>query len=416
MLDDLLARRVVQQVEFALRTFRGVVVGGVRQSGKTTLVRQLLETDATYLSLDDASVRTAAHTDPHGLVATTEPMVIDEFQRGGDDLLLAVKQRLDTSNDRGQILLSGSSNFLASRHLSETLAGRIGIVTVMPLSQGEIDGVREGFLERVLDGVAALRKGATTAEEPDLVAGRIARGGFPEVVTTVPAEGRPDWFQSFVQTVVERETPAVARLGDTSGLRRTLNALATSTGQQVNMTQMASRLSLSRPTVQAYLDLLEAVYLLDRVPAWSPEAPGRLTKGPKIHLVDSGLATALLGWSASRLADPTWTAAGAVWESFVVSELRKQSSWLRPQPSVFHARDKGGRHEVDAVVEWPDGALVGIEVKRARSVRTGDADGLRWLQTRSRGRMRAGVLLYGGTQTHSLGDDLLAMPISALWA
>lgn len=416
MSQALVSRRTVQQVEAAQRTFRGVVVSGARQSGKTTLVRHLLDTGATYLTLDDASVRTAATDDPHGLLATDGSMVIDEFQRGGDDLLLAIKHRLDSSTARGQVLLSGSSNFLASRHLSETLAGRIGIVDVMPLSQGEIDGVTERFLERAMAGISTLRDVVPVSGDPEAVAERIARGGFPEVVTAVPARGRSDWFDAYLQTVVERETPAVARLGDTSALRRTLRAVAALTGRHVNETQLADQLSLSRPTLGAYLDLLDAVYMSVRVPAWSPEAPGRLTKRPKIHLVDSGLATSILGWSAARLADPLWSAAGPIWESFVVTELRKQASWLRPRPQVFHARDKGGRHEVDAVIEWPGGDVAGVEVKRSRSVKTADAAGLRWLAQRCQGRMTAGVVLYGGAEVHPLGDDILAMPISALWS
>lgn len=396
------------------RSSTPVVVNGARQSGKTTLVRDLLGPDIVYRTLDDDTVRDLAEHDPHGMVAADGLLVLDEFQRGGDALLLAIKARLDRSDTRGQMLLSGSANFLASRRLSETLAGRIGLVEVMPLSQGEIRGTGDDLVKALRDGVAAipgLVAGASSLEH----AHAIVRGGYPEVVRHVPPGLEATWFDAYVRTVIEREGPAIGRIGDVDVLRRVLVGLAGTTGREVNVSAMADRLGVARPTLMNHLQILEALFLVRRLPAWTPEPIGRLTKSPKVHLVDSGLAAALLGWSEDRVADPTWAAAGQLWKTFVVGELRKQCSWQLPIPTLFHARDKGGRHEVDVVVEWPDGAVVGVEVKRSRSVRSSDASGLRWLRDRAGGRFRAGVVLYGGTEVVPLGSDIVALPLPALW-
>lgn len=402
-------------VRDALGVFRAVVVNGPRQSGKTTLVRDLLGPDIVYRTLDEESVRDVAGHDPHGLVDADGLLVLDEFQRGGDPLLLAIKARLDRSDSRGQMLLSGSANFLASRRLSETLAGRIGLVQVLPLSQGEVRGTGDGLVASLREGIEPLARLAPTVVGPREQVRAIVRGGYPEVVRHMPPGREVTWFDSYVRTVIEREGPTIGRIGDLDVLRRVLVGLAGTTGRELNVSAMADRLGVARPTLVNHLQILEALFLVSRLPAWTPEPIGRLTKSPKIHLVDSGLAAALLGWSEDRVADPTWTAAGQLWETFVVGELRKQCSWQQPAPFLFHARDKGGRHEVDVVLEWPDGSVAGVEVKRSRSVRRSDANGLRWLRDRVGDRFRAGTVVYGGEEVVPLSGDLIALPLSALW-
>jgi len=224
-----------------LSSFRVVLLGGARQTGKTTLVRDLLCLPGhAWFSFDDEAVLARAIDDPVGLVdALPRPAAVDEFQRAGRGFLLAVKQAADRDRARGQLLLTGSTNYLADRGLSETLAGRAGRLLLWPLSMGERRGVRETFFDHLFEPAAWPGQVAVLAR--DELVRTVLEGGYPEVVTEgLLGRQRRDWFESYVHDVVSREAlRPIAEVRLEAELRRLLRLLAARTGQELVVTGLA---------------------------------------------------------------------------------------------------------------------------------------------------------------------------------
>lgn len=410
---ELIPRRAGDELRAQMRTFRAVVVRGPRQAGKTTLLRDLALTDATFLTLDDDITRQRVADDPTAVASLPAPLVIDEYQRGGTELLLALKARLDRDRARGQVVLAGSTNLLADGLLGDTLTGRVGFVDLLPLSVGEVVGRDERFLDLLAAGADALRAAAPAT--PLATGDLITRGGFPELVTTSSLRaGR--WFDAYLATVVEHEAMQVRDVAAPEDLTRLLRAVALTAGSPTNTTSLANDLGLSRQTIANYLEVLRRVFLLTRLDAWSTGALAGLTKAPRHHVVDAGLAAALVGADAHRLEDPLDGTTGGLWETFVVSELTKQTTWHDTPPTLHHLRDAGGRHEVDLIVQFRDGRVAAIEVKRTRSPGPRAFDAMRWMRDRLGDRFVQGVVLCRVDDVGSHGDRLSSAPISLLWS
>jgi hypothetical protein len=406
-----------------LRIFRVVVLNGPRQSGKTTLARQIHRAHGgSFVTFDDLPTLSACLQDPLTfLAAYPKPLVIDEFQLAGDILLRAVKATVDVDPGRGQFLLTGSTRFLTVPLISESLAGRAGIVDLWPYTQGEADrlgGDADTFLHRLLDADWPVRQldGALPRRESYLA--RICTGGFPEAHQLTAAADRRDWFDAYVRTVTTRDVPEISRIRHVSELPRLLAALAASTGQQVVVTRLAEKVDLARRTVDAnYLPLLETVYLTVRLPAWSRNLMSRVTRHPKVYLSDSGLAAFLLRVDERALADPVCPATGPLVETFVVNELIRQLSFDDAGVYLSYFRTQDGA-EIDVIAEAPDGRVAGIEVKAAAMVQPADFRHLARLRDRldeTGGRFVRGVVLHTGDQVLPFGDRLIALPLAAVW-
>lgn len=414
----IIARHAAERLDELLRTFRVVLLGGARQTGKTTLVRDVLELPPERrFSLDDVATRTRATEDPAGFVAALPAgAAIDEFQRGGEGLLLAIKRAVDADAARGQFLLTGSANYLADRSVSETLAGRAGRLTLWPLSEGEIRGSRETFLDRLFD-THAWSSAPPPADRPALI-DRLLRGGYPEIVTAdLGARARRDWFDSYVRDVVSRE--ALRPLADVrleAELRRVLRLLAARSCGELVITDVAADAELNRATVGDYVSLLEALYLVVLIPAWSPGAATRAKRRSKIVLVDTGLLTDQIGaGEAAFAADTDGVVAGALFETYVLTEILKQAGWSAESLEIGHYRDRD-RREVDLVVsDRRTGAVAGVEVKLTATPTARHARHLGWLRDRLGSRFRVGLVLHAGATVLPLGDRLWAVPYSALW-
>lgn len=413
------ARSAAGRLEVLLGTFRVVLLGGARQTGKTTLVRDLLGlAAANRFTLDDEATRQRALADPVGFVgALPRPAAIDEFQRAGEGLLLAVKQAVDEDTARGQILLTGSANYLAARSVSETLAGRAGRLTLWPFSEGELRGIRETFLDHIFDPDAW--PGAVP-EMPDREAliGAVLRGGYPELATeVVPVPSRPDWFDAYVRDVVSREAlRPVADVRLESELRQVFRLLAARGCGELVIADLARDAELNRATVADYVALLEALYLVALIPAWAPGATTRAKRRPKIVLVDSGLAGDLLGAGPPVFAaDADGVLAGNLFETFVLTEILKQASWAQPSMEIAHYRDRDDR-EVDLIVsDRRTGMVSGIEVKSTATPTARHARHLAWMRDSQGSRFGVGLVLHAGKTVLPLGDRLWALPASALW-
>lgn len=406
-------RNVADVLEEALADSPVVLLNGARQTGKSTLVRSGMVAgfSGRYLTLDDAGVLSAAATDPAGFLAGLgRPVVLDEVQRA-PDLFLAIKAEVDRDRRPGSFLLTGSANVLLLPRLSESLAGRMEVHTLWPLSQGELEGVREGFVDAAFSGGAP--PAFLDAEDPPRLFERVLRGGFPEVVGRESAGRRRAWFDSYVTTILQRDVRDLANIERLTEMPRLLSLLATRAASLLSYSDLSRAAAMPQSTLKRYMALLETVFLVQTLPAWSANLGKRLVKSPKSILCDTGLAAHLQGVDAQRLsAEPVL--AGPLLENFVAMELKKQMTWSETRPNLYHFRTQAGR-EVDLVLEDAAGRLVGVEVKSAATASAGDFRGLRALADATGDRFRRGILLYTGRESVPFGEKMHALPVSSLW-
>lgn len=401
-----------------LSAFRVVLLGGARQTGKTTLVRDLLSLPGhAWFSLDDEAVLARAIDDPVGFVdALPRPAAVDEFQRAGRGFLLAVKQAADRDRARGQLLLTGSTNYLADRGLSETLAGRAGRLLLWPLSMGERRGLRETFLDHLFESAAW--PGQVAGLPRDELVRTLLEGGYPEIVTEgLAGRQRRDWFEAYVHDVVSREAlRPIAEVRLETELRRLLRLLAARTGQELVVTGLAGDAEVGRETASNYVTLLEALHLVTLLPAWSTNITTRAKRRPKVVVVDTGLAADLSGLGEQAFG-PTadGTAAGALFETFVINEVFKQSTWSERSVDLSYFRDRDGA-EVDLVVEdRRSGQVAGVEIKLTSTPTVKHARHLAMMRDRLGDRFTTGLVIHAGPQPLPLGDRLWAVPVASLW-
>ncbi|MGI9000193.1 MAG: ATP-binding protein [Pseudonocardia sp.] len=421
--DALVPRRARRELEETLQVLRVAVLNGPRQAGKTTLARQLVgATGGSFVTLDDPATLQACLGDPRTfLTAYRKPLVVDEFQLAGDLLLRSVKSIVDTDLGRGQYLLTGSTRFLTVPSISESLAGRAGIVDLWPYTQGEAECRGDGadaFLAQLLEPDLPVRQLAEPPPSRASYLARICAGGFPEVQQLAGPAQRRRWFDAYIRTVTSRDVPGISNVQHVAELPKLLAALAAMTGQQLVVARLAEKVALSRQTVdRAYLPLLETVFMAVRLPAWSRNLLARVTRHPKSYVADSGVAAHLLNVDEVALADPMCAATGPLVETFVVNELIRQASFGGGPVQLAHYRTHDGI-EVDVIAETPDGRVGGIEVKSSATVALADFRHLariRDLLDASGGRFVRGVVLYTGDQVLPFGDRLVAMPLAALW-
>jgi predicted AAA+ superfamily ATPase len=405
-------RHATPAIEAAFADTPVVFVDGPRQCGKSTLVQALAarRPPMRYLTLDDASVLAAARADPVGFLAALDgPSVIDEVQRA-PELFLPLKAAVDRDRRPGRFLLTGSADALLLPHLADALVGRMERVTLWPFSQGERAGTREDFLAAVFADTLPPLAYATDARAD--VVERVLAGGFPEALARKGSR-RAAWFGSYITTLLQRDVRDLARVSALHELPRLLTLLATRTAQPHNLADHSRALGMPHTTLQRHLALLEATYLVQRVPAWSPNLGKRLVRAPKVVVVDSGVAAWLQGLDAERLRQQPHVF-GPLLEAFVGMELRKQLGWTRHRATVHHYRSHAGA-EVDLVLEDAAGRVVGIEVKAAATVGLADFRGLKALQADLGERWLRGVVLYLGDVVLPFGDRRVAMPVSAIW-
>ena len=408
-------RRLTAVTQRALADFRVVVVTGPRQSGKTTLVRHVLEGSGTFVRLDQEATLRAARDDPDGLAAFGSiPRAFDEVQRAGDPLIRAIKSIVDDDPSRGQFLLNGSADFLTVPTISESLAGRAAFLELWPFTQGEMHQAPDGFLEAAFADPDRLLAGGPSPVRLRDYLDRVCAGGFPEAVAMAP-QTRQTWFRDYLRTVIQRDIKDLSGARRTLALPRLVKLVAARTAGELVVENLHRAVGLgSRHTTEAYLGYLEMTYLVLLLPAWSRNLSSKAARRQKAHIADSGLAAHLLGKDPQSLARPTDPARGQLFESFVANELHRQASWHHGTVTLHHFRDRGGP-EIDIIAEAGDGRLVAVEVKSAPVVHEHDARHLRWLRDRVPDDFVCGVVLHTGEHAYRLADRLLALPISRLW-
>ena len=396
----------------ALKDTPVVCILGPRQCGKSTLAIHAAP-DRAYVSLDDPNSYQLASTDPKGFIGElSEYVTIDEIQRV-PELTLAIKQSVDSNRKPGRFLLTGSADLFRLPRLSDSLAGRMEWIELQPFSEAEKEGTDGLFLEQWLDG--KLKTGITASVPPraSTLPGRIIAGGYPEASRRNPKRAR-QWQEQYVRSIIERDIHDISQVKDGEEVARFLEYMSHQTAQLLNITEAAKALGHTRATVEKYLAVLEKLYLLRRLPAWHRNVRKRLIKAPKIHMCDSGLASALSGitetmWMSDR--GPF----GHLLESFIVQQISIQAGCLEAKTRLWHYRDKD-KVEVDCVLTQGRKTW-GIEIKAAASIHPSDTHGLRRLAEQAGSDFQGGIVLYDGASILPLDRELklFAVPIAKLW-
>ncbi len=403
-------RNIESELGSAIADTPVVLLNGARQTGKTTLAREYARAQSVpYATLDDATQLAAATADARGfLQGLGDRAVIDEVQKA-PGLFPAIKLSVDEDRRPGRYLLTGSANVLLLPQISESLAGRMEIITLWPLSRGELQSRRERFIEGVFAGQVPALEPSDAVDVKDAV----LTGAYPEVMQRPAGRRRDAWFAAYITALLQRDVRDLANIEGLTEMPRLLALLAARTGGLLNVSELSRSSGIPNSTLKRYLSLLEATFLLQPLPAWSTNLGKRLIKSPKIHLIDSGLIAHLTGVTRQRLErDPGFF--GHLLESFVVGELRKQTSWSERRVSLHHYRTTAGR-EVDILLEDSAGGLVGLEVKASSTVERQDFIGLDTVAEGAGRRFVRGVVLYTGSETVAFGPRHMAMPVSALW-
>ena len=388
-----------------------VLVHGARQTGKSTLAKTYAQSvdGATYLTLDDATVLAAAVGDPAGFLSQfTGPVVLDEVQRA-PGLFLAIKLLVDRDRRPGRFLLTGSADVLLVPALSDSLAGRMEILTLWPFAGVELSGDLWSFVDMLFSD-NPLPKAAALEPRP-LLLQRIACGGFPEALARTAARRREAWFGSYITTILQRDVREVSNIENLTMLPRLLALLAARSCGLLNQAELSRALGMPLSTLRRYLTLLEMTFLLRQTPAWSANLGKRLIKSPKATLCDTGLMSFLLGIDASQGIPDHLT--GPLVENHAVMELTKHLGWSATRAALYHFRDQTGQ-EVDILLEDAMGRLVGIEVKAATGVSKEDFRHLQLLRKQTGPRFHRGVVLHTGTETVAFDGQLSAFPLGAL--
>jgi len=389
-----------------------ILIHGPHQCGKTTLAEHVGKSQGySYYTLDDPNIRNQARSDPKGFIGNTRTsMIIDEIQMA-PELFRVIKMSVDQDGIPGRFILTGSTNLLHVPDLANALTGRMEVLHLYPLSQHEITQSHSPvFLERLFAEVFQ-----TQRHEPlgiDL-AHRMVRGGYPEALKSPSDQARTSWYRNYANALIQRDILDLEKIQLMDVIPRLLSIAASLSGQLFNMEDIASKVQISHDMMRDYMTLMERQFLINQLPPWYGNRMKRLTKKPKMHIGDSGLACTLLRVGSDSL-EKNCSLLGQLLESFVVEELRRQGSYSPQDYEFYHYCDTDGV-EVDLLVELSSFELAAIEVKASSKVVQSDFNGLRKIKSIEGDRLKVGVLLYDGEICSSFGDGMYAVPLRLLW-
>ena len=388
-------RGIASRLAEYLDQFPVTMVAGPRQSGKSTLVAEI--PGRTYVTMDDTLLMESAAHSPRQFLQGANTLTIDEVQRV-PEIFLPLKKTVDENRVPGRFLLTGSANILALPRVADALTGRMGVIDLLPMTQAEIEDTPFNFIDWVSASTPSMR------EYPFAnVAERIARGGYPEPVQLPNADARKRWADSYLRTTLERDVRNLAEIEHTRTFPRLLRSLANRQGETLNIEALARDTGMPATTVRRYVDLLGKLFLVQTVPAWSADLNVRLTKSPKMYLIDSLLSASLA---------PLTSAAAT--NAFFANEFARLLTYASAQTTLFHFRTIRNK-EVDFVLEAADGSLTGIQITDAEVPPPAAQEGLTYLREVASDRYRLGIILYAGERAIPLGNTDWAIPYSAVW-
>lgn len=405
----MLPRNIHDSALDALSDSPVVLINGARQTGKSTLA-QSLRPDIRYLTLDDPAVLAAALADPFGFIAGFDgPVCLDEVQRA-PEIFLAIKAAVDKQRTAGRFLLTGSANVLLLPKMADSLAGRMEILELWPLAQCEIARQPFSLIDDLFAGNFA---DSYPFERNDFIA-RLLAGGYPEALARRSERRREAWFDSYLATILQRDVRDLSQIDGLTELPKLMQVLAARSGGLFNVAELSRTSGIPQTTLKRYLTLLETLFLIRLVPAWSSNLGKRLQKSPKLFISDYGLMAHLQGLGAANV-QAEHGLPGDLVEAFVHAELAKHQTWAEKRTSLMHYRTTTGM-EVDFVLENRRSELLGIEVKAATTVVAKDFNGLRHLRETTPTQFKRGILLYTGEQVVRFDEQLIAVPVSMIWS
>lgn len=408
-------RHLAGPLRDALSDTPAVLINGARQTGKSTLVQSGEPGKASrqYLTFDDPGILAAAKRDPSGFIAGLNlPVTLDEIQHV-PELFPVIKAAIDRDRQPGQFLLTGSANVMLLPKLSESLAGRMEVLTLWPFSQGEIHGKQETFIDTLFSRSPVRWSGTSRRLSWDKLLEIIVTGGYPPAIARSSPQRRDAWFQSYITTMLQRDIRDLASIADTTAIPRLLSVVAARAGGLLNFADLSRTMSLPQTTLKRYFALLEGTFLVQLLRPWARNLGKRVIQTPKVYLNDSGLLAHTLGATVDRL-KAEGNLAGTVLENFVLMELRKQCAWSSTRPEIFYWRTASGQ-EVDIVLEDRAGRVVGIEVKAAATLGSSDVRGLQAMADAVGKSWVRGVVLYAGSEIVPFAANLHGIPLVRLW-
>ena len=404
-MTDYLPREIAPRLERSLQRLPVVVLSGLRQTGKSTLLQRepAVRQGRVYRTLDDFATLAAARANPEALLA--DSAILDEAQRC-PELLVAIKRSVDEERRPGRFVLSGSANLSLLGHVSETLAGRAAYFALHPMTRREIQGriAQEPFLANLVRSGVLPRGPARPVSDREVLT-----GGLPPACLG-PADALADWFRGYIQTYVERDVRQLSQITDLLAFRTLAQLAALRTGQILVLSSLARDAKMSPSTVGRYLNLLEASFVIRRLPPFLKNRSSRLIKSPKLLVTDSGLAAHLAGVTELEPGRDDLLR-GALYETYIAQNLAALIEAHLPDAQLAYWHEQG-RHEVDFVIEWGR-KVYAIEVKAATRWAESDLAGLRAFVSRTPACVAA-VLAYNGREAVKLDGKLLAVPLAHL--
>jgi len=410
-MNEKYSRWLVKNLKNALDNRRIVIVSGARQAGKTTLTEQIKAPGLEFRTLDDTDLLDLALTDPKGFVKTSvKTLIIDEIQKA-PRLIPEIKMIVDKSNRNGQFLLTGSVNLRTMPSVTESLAGRVRNIRLRPLTVGEILKTKPKFLERAFKmNFPAFIRGYDKRAIFDLA----FRGGYPEAVRIKKFNERREWHKDYIKTIIDNDLMDIANIRRKDVLEEMLPILAAWSAKFMDMNAIGTSLSLTKVTLNSYVNWLLALFIFDKVPPLLKTDYERVNRKSKLYAADTGLMASILNWKIDEVMLDN-DRSGKLMETFVFQELAAQVD-LESKYSLYQYRDREKR-EIDFIVERDDGALLGIEVKAGHNVSRGDFAPSEWFRDNINKSKKPfiGIVLYSGDRTIKYSDDLLAVPTASLW-
>lgn len=407
-------RNIRESLKEALNDTPVVLLIGARQVGKSTLAQSLDDGsyEPQYLTFDDPTVLAAAKQNPVAFLETVQkPVIFDEIQRV-PELFLPIKTFVDRNREAGLFLLTGSANVLLLPKVADSLAGRMEVLILRPLSQGEIGGQTEDFIDWICADLFQPNVSVET-EERAVLFQKMFTGGYPEAVRRQAESRRSAWFNSYITTLLQRDVRDLANIEGLTDLPRLVSTLAARSSGLLNYADISRTGGLPQTTLKRYVALLEQLFLIENLPAYSGSLTKRLMKTPKLFFTDTGLLSSLQGLNWEKIKFEN-SLAGLLMENFVCAELRKQSAWSRTRIQMFHFRTNNGQ-EVDIVLELPNSEVIGIEVKSAAGVGIDAFRGLKVLENDLGRKFKRGIVLYTGDKTVAFEKNMFAVPVQTLW-